>query len=114
MTASPPDAARRGVVLRLVVRNHPGVMSHVCGLFARRAFNVEGILCMPVGDGARSVIWLLVREDERIEQVVRQIRKLEDVAEVGEVPDGHGAFAVVGARLAGGERAASGSARPDR
>ena len=29
----------RGTVLRLLVRNHPGVMSHVCGLFARRAFN---------------------------------------------------------------------------
>jgi acetolactate synthase-1/3 small subunit len=37
------------VVLELGVANHPGVMSHICGLFARRAFNVEGILCMPVG-----------------------------------------------------------------
>ena len=27
------------VILELAVRNHPGVMSHVCGLFARRAFN---------------------------------------------------------------------------
>lgn len=108
MPSSPPDPESRGVVLRLVVRNHPGVMSHVCGLFARRAFNVEGILCMPVGDGRRSVIWLLVREDDRIEQVVRQIRKLEDVIDVGQVPDGHGAFAVVGARLAGGEGPAGG------
>ena len=33
------------VILELTVRNHPGVMTHVCGLFARRAFNVEGILC---------------------------------------------------------------------
>ncbi|MDF3008108.1 MAG: ilvN [Enterobacter kobei] len=30
------------VILELTVRNHPGVMTHVCGLFARRAFNVEG------------------------------------------------------------------------
>ncbi len=34
------------VILELTVRNHPGVMTHVCGLFARRAFNVEGILCL--------------------------------------------------------------------
>lgn len=26
------------VTLLLTVRNHPGVMSHICGLFARRAF----------------------------------------------------------------------------
>ncbi len=25
-------------------------MTHVCGLFARRAFNVEGILCLPIQD----------------------------------------------------------------
>jgi acetolactate synthase-1/3 small subunit len=93
MHPTPPrEPARRGVVLRLLVRNHPGVMSHVCGLFARRAFNVEGILCMPVADGARSVVLLLVHEDDRIEQVVRQLRKLEDVVEVGPVPDGHAAF----------------------
>jgi acetolactate synthase-1/3 small subunit len=102
MPASPRDlepAARRGIVLRLLVRNHPGVMSHVCGLFARRAFNVEGILCVPVGDGARSVVLLLVHEDERIEQVVRQLRKLEDVMEVGPMDGGHAAFAAVGSHL---------------
>jgi len=37
-------------ILELTVQNHPGVMTHVCGLFARRAFNVDGILCMPIGD----------------------------------------------------------------
>jgi acetolactate synthase-1/3 small subunit len=92
MAASRREGGRRGVVLRLVVRNHPGVMSHVCGLFARRAFNVEGILCLPVGDGTRSVVLLLVHEDDRIEQVMRQLRKLEDVLEVGPAADGHEAF----------------------
>lgn len=27
------------VILELTVRNHPGVMTHVCGLFARRAYS---------------------------------------------------------------------------
>lgn len=67
------------VVLELAVRNHPGVMSHVCGLFARRAFNVEGILCMPVGGGDESRIWLLVRDDARLPQMISQVEKLEDV-----------------------------------
>ena len=69
-------------VLELSVNNHPGVMSHVCGLFSRRAFNVEGILCMPIGDGARSRIWLLVNEDKRLDQLVKELLKLEDVLEV--------------------------------
>ena len=30
-------------VLELDVNNHAGVMSHVVGMFSRRAYNVEGI-----------------------------------------------------------------------
>lgn len=70
------------VILELEVNNHPGVMSHICGLFARRAFNVEGILCMPVGDASTSRIWLLVFEDQRLEQMVKQVEKLVDVRSV--------------------------------
>jgi acetolactate synthase I/III small subunit len=79
-------------VLELTVRNHPGVMSHVSGLFARRAFNVEGILCMPVGDGTQSRIWLLVREDERLPQMVSQVAKLEDVLSVARHGADHRVF----------------------
>ena len=69
-------------VLELDVNNHAGVMSHVVGLFSRRAYNVEGILCMPVGTGEMSRIWLMVNEDARLEQMVKQIEKLEDVRAV--------------------------------
>ena len=74
-----PQAGFAKAVLELEVNNHPGVMSHICNLFARRAFNMEGILCMPVAGGARSRIWLLVFEDQRLEQMIRQLEKLEDV-----------------------------------
>ncbi len=66
-------------ILELTVRNHPGVMSHVSGLFARRAYNVEGILCMPIGDKKQSRIWLLVDREQCLEQMIKQIEKLEDV-----------------------------------
>lgn len=89
-------AARTNAILRLLVRNHPGVMSHVCGLFARRGFNVEGILCLPVDDGTRSVILLVVNEEERLEQLIRQLRKLEDVLEIHRAPEAHAVFAAVG------------------
>ncbi|RLM28160.1 acetolactate synthase isozyme 1 small subunit [Brenneria alni] len=75
-------SASNQVTLELSVRNHPGVMSHVCGLFARRAFNVEGILCMPLAGGDESRIWLLVQDDQRLQQMVSQVEKLEDVLRV--------------------------------
>jgi len=69
-------------VLELDVNNHAGVMSHIVGMFSRRAYNVEGILCMPVGNGATSRIWLMVNEDSRLDQMVKQLEKLEDVLAV--------------------------------
>ena len=69
-------------VLELDVNNHAGVMSHVVGMFSRRAYNVDGILCMPVGIGATSRIWLTVNEDARLDQMVKQLEKLEDVLSV--------------------------------
>ena len=82
-------------VLRLIVRNHPGVMSHLCGLFARRGFNVEGILCVPLDDGASSAVLLLVADDRRNAQIVAQLRKLEDVIEVHPDPAARSTFDAV-------------------
>lgn len=70
------------VVLELRVRNHPGTMSHVTGLFARRAFNLDAILCVPIEDGATSQMLLLVANDARLEQVERQLAKLHDVLDI--------------------------------
>ena len=79
-----PDAAaaKALVTLRLTVNNHPGVMSHVCGLFARRAYNLEGIFVTPINDGATCSVWLMINEDSRMDQVVRQVRKLHDILDV--------------------------------
>lgn len=80
------------VVLELTVRNHPGVMSHICGLFARRAFNVEGILCLPLNDERHSRIWLQVADDKRLEQMVSQVEKLEDVVQLNRHASDPGIF----------------------
>lgn len=81
-TTQNEQAALARAVLEIDVNNHPGVMSHIVGLFSRRAYNVEGILCLPVGDGAQSRIWLLVNEDARLAQMIKQVEKLEDVQAV--------------------------------
>ncbi|TCT16113.1 acetolactate synthase small subunit [Natranaerovirga pectinivora] len=71
------------VVIGLLVKNHPGVMSHITGLFARRSFNVEGILCGRVEENEKkSHIYLLVKNDDFLEQIVKQLNKLYDVDEV--------------------------------
>ena len=74
-------------ILELLVNNHPGVMSHITGLFARRGYNLEGILCGPVGNGDQSIMYLLMLDDHRHEQVVRQLEKWHDVLKVAERPD---------------------------
>ncbi len=79
-------------VLELSVNNHPGVMSHICGLFARRAYNVEGIACMPINGGGKSRIWLLVDADERLDQMIKQVDKLHDVLGVDRHDGGHEVF----------------------
>jgi len=85
-------AQARQAVLELTVNNHPGVMSHICGLFSRRAFNVDGILCLPLGNGRTSRIWLRVQEGERLAQVESQLHKLHDVHAVRRHPPDHAVF----------------------
>ena len=70
------------VIVELTVRNHPGVMSHITGLFSRRGFNLEGIICGSIGDGTKSVMYLLVNDDDRLEQITKQLQKLHDVLNV--------------------------------
>jgi acetolactate synthase-1/3 small subunit len=78
---------QRATVIELSVRNHPGVMSHITGLFARRAFNLEAIVCAAVGDGSTSTMLLLVANEPRLAQVERQLEKLYDVLSVRHRPD---------------------------
>jgi acetolactate synthase I/III small subunit len=70
-------------VVSVLVRNHPGVLSHVAGLFARRAYNIESIVAGITERPDITRITLVVTGDEAIlEQVVKQLRKLIDVTGV--------------------------------
>ena len=53
---------------------------------------MEGILCLPLPDGDHSRIWLQVAEDQRLEQMVSQIDKLEDVIQIIRHQDDPGVF----------------------
>ena len=73
-------------ILSLLVRNHPGVLSHVAGLFTRRGYNIESIAAGETANPNITRITIVVGEDEAvIEQVSKQIRKLIDVIKVQEL-----------------------------
>lgn len=73
--------------IELIVNNHPGVMSHITGLFSRRGYNLEGILCGVIGEGNTSVMYLLVEVNAVYPQVLSQLGKLYDVLELRERSD---------------------------
>ena len=56
-------------IIELLVRNHAGVMSHITGLFARRAFNLEAIFVVPERGGATSRVLLHVAGLPRLDQI---------------------------------------------
>jgi|GEM_PF-309636 len=71
---------KRSLVIELTVNNHPGVMSHITGLFSRRAFNLEAIFCTSLEDDpSKSGVFLLVDWNDKVDQVLKQLEKLYDV-----------------------------------
>lgn len=85
--SDPISNPESGRIIELLVNNHAGVMVHVANLFARRAFNLDGILCGPVAGGSQSRMLLLVGAETRLDQVTRQLEKLHDVIDVSLRPD---------------------------
>ncbi len=81
----------KNILIELTVQNHAGVMSHITGLFSRRGFNLEGILCAKIEDGSKSRMYLLVDKDDRVEQIIKQLEKLYDVLSVNIVENFDGA-----------------------
>lgn len=70
-------------MISILVRNHPGVLSHVAGMFTRRAYNIESIAAGVTEKPDVTRITIVVSGDEVIlEQVTKQLRKLIDVIKV--------------------------------
>jgi len=69
--------------IAVLVRNDPGVLQRVAGLFSRRGYNIDSIT---VGDSEQeqlSRMTVVAGEDEvRIRQICAQLRKLIDVIRV--------------------------------
>lgn len=79
----------RRQVLSLLVENTPGVVSHISGLFSRRGFNIDSFSAGVTADPRFTRVAVVARGDEQIlEQIQKQLAKLEDVIDIKELKAG--------------------------
>ncbi len=72
--------------LAALVENHPGVLTRVAGLFARRAYNIDSLSVCQTDDPELSRMTIVVHGDDQIiEQVRNQLNKLVIVHSVTDV-----------------------------
>lgn len=77
------------MVLSILVDNTSGVLSRVAGLFSRRGYNIDSLTVGETQDPAFSRMTVAVNGDDQIlEQIEKQLGKLEDVKEIKELKDG--------------------------
>lgn len=70
-------------ILSVLVENEPGVLSRVAGLFSGRGFNIESLSVAPtLEEGVSHMTIATSGEDQLIEQIVKQLRKLVTVVKV--------------------------------
>jgi acetolactate synthase-1/3 small subunit len=70
-------------VLSALVKNSSGVLSRVSGLFSRRGYNIDSLTVGRTEDPSISRMTItLMSDDNVLEQVKKQLNKLEDVVRV--------------------------------
>ncbi len=76
-------AAMKRKVLSVLVDNTSGVLNRVAALFSRRGYNIDSLTVGETENPAYSRMTIVVRgEDETLEQIEKQILKLEDIVSV--------------------------------
>ena len=74
--------------LSLLVDNTPGLLSRVAGLFTRRGYNIASITAGVTTDPRFTRITIVTEgDDDIIEQIVKQLRKLVDVIDIKVLED---------------------------
>ena len=74
--------------LSVLVENKPGVLARVASLFSRRGFNIESLAVGPTEHDDVSRMTIVVNlEDQRLEQVTKQLNKLVEVLKVVELEE---------------------------
>jgi acetolactate synthase-1/3 small subunit len=70
-------------ILSTLVLNKPGVLAHVAGMFAARAFNIDSLAVGRTDDPTLSRMTIVIVGDDRVvEQVRKQLVKIVEVVKV--------------------------------
>ncbi|HPD48700.1 MAG TPA: acetolactate synthase small subunit [Anaerohalosphaeraceae bacterium] len=70
-------------IISALVQNKPGVLAHVAGMFAARAFNIDSLAVGRTEDPSLSRMTIVVVGDDRVlEQVRKQLSKIISVVKV--------------------------------
>ena len=81
------------IVFSLLMDNTPGVLSRIAGLFTRRGYNIESITAGVTADPRYTRMTVVSSGDhEVLEQIEKQIRKLEDVRDIKHLDEKESVF----------------------
>ena len=70
-------------IISALVQNKPGVLAHVAGMFAARAFNIDSLAVGRTEDESLSRMTIVVIGDDKVlEQVRKQLAKIVSVVKV--------------------------------
>lgn len=81
------------IVFSLLMDNTPGVLSRISGLFSRRGYNIESITAGVTADPRYTRMTVVSYGDSDVlEQIEKQIRKLEDVRDIKRLKESDSVF----------------------
>ena len=77
------------MVMSVLVVNTAGVLSRIAGLFSRRNYNIDSLTVSETENPKYSKMTIVVTgDDEVLEQIKKQVAKLEDVQDITILKDG--------------------------
>ncbi|MBI2875757.1 MAG: acetolactate synthase small subunit, partial [Candidatus Tectomicrobia bacterium] len=69
--------------ISVLVENKSGVLARIAGLFSGRGFNIESLTVAQTVDPTISRMTIITKgDDQLVEQIIKQLRKLIDVIKV--------------------------------
>ena len=102
------DKVMQTKVFQLLVDNTSGVLSRISGLFSRRGYNIESITAGVTADPRYTRITIVTSgDDEILDQIEKQVAKLEDVKDIKELIPGDSVYrelALIKVRVAAEKR----------
>lgn len=76
-------------IISILLENEPGALSRVVGLFSQRNYNINSLTVAPTEDDSLSRLTLTtIGDDRKIEQIIKHLNKLVDVAKLVDLTEG--------------------------